>query len=55
MGTEPTPDEHAGMDWWNALEEGDRAFWLRAAMTATPAVAWSYYKGCRSVDATKTA
>ena len=39
-----TRDERAGMAWWNGLTEDDRRFWLRAALTAVPAVAWSYYK-----------
>lgn len=39
-----TTDEAAGIAWWNALAEADRAFWLRAAMSAVPADAWAYYK-----------
>lgn len=41
---EPTPDELAGMAWWNALTESERRMWLRAANTATPADAWAYFK-----------
>jgi len=37
-------DEKAGIDWWNALSIEDRAFWLRAALSAVPAEAWAYYK-----------
>ncbi len=55
-GFEKTLDDQAGMDWWNSLTQADRAFWLRAALTAIPAGAWNYYKGCRGApDATKTA
>ncbi len=42
--TRPTQDESAGIDWWNGLAEPERAHWLRAAQTATPAVAWAHYK-----------
>lgn len=41
---QPTPDEITGMNWWNALHQADRRFWLAAALTATPAQAWAYYK-----------
>jgi hypothetical protein len=37
-------DGHLGMTWWNALTESDRLFWCRAALTATPADAWRYFK-----------
>lgn len=39
-----TKDEQAGMDWWNALSEQDRGFWLALAGSATPADAWRQYK-----------
>ena len=39
-----TDDERAGMAWWNALTETDRAFWLRVADTAIVAEAWAEYK-----------
>jgi hypothetical protein len=39
-----TPDEAAGIAWWNGLTEEDRRFWLAAALTATPSVAWEYFK-----------
>ena len=39
-----TDDEAKGIAWWNALSEEDRAFWLRAAISAVPADAWAYYK-----------
>lgn len=37
-------DEQRGMEWWNALPEDVRLFWLRAAMSAVPADAWRAYK-----------
>ncbi len=40
-------DDQAGIDWWNSCSEADRAFWLRAALTAVPAQAWKHYKGCK--------
>jgi hypothetical protein len=39
-----TPDEQAGVEWWNRLTEADRRFWLKAALTYIPAVAWEYFK-----------
>jgi hypothetical protein len=39
-----TADEVRGMTWWNGLDEADRRFWLRAALSAVPADAWTYYK-----------
>lgn len=41
---EPTADERAGIAWWNAMTETERAYWLSAAQTPTPAVAWAYYQ-----------
>jgi len=41
---EATADEQAGMEWWNALTEAQRARWLRAAGSAAPAEAWVAYK-----------
>jgi hypothetical protein len=40
----PTPDEVAGMAWWNGLSEPERADWLRAAGSARPADAWEAWK-----------
>lgn len=40
----PTDDEQRGMDWWNALNELEREFWLRVAISARPADAWAAYK-----------
>jgi hypothetical protein len=39
-----TNDEKQGIAWWNAMNEEDRRFWLRAALTAVPAEAWAYYQ-----------
>ena len=41
---EPTPDEQAGMNWWNGLTETERAHWLRQAGSAAPANAWEAFK-----------
>ncbi|RWB51883.1 MAG: hypothetical protein EOQ42_24755 [Mesorhizobium sp.] len=41
---EPTPDETAGMVWWNSLAESDRAAWLARADSAVPADAWATYQ-----------
>jgi hypothetical protein len=40
----PNDDEKAGMAWWNALTEQERADWLRIADTAVPAVAWAVWQ-----------
>ena len=45
MGTiEPTADESAGMDWWNSIDEAERAYWLAEAGSAVPADAWATYQ-----------
>ena len=49
-----TPDEKKGIDWWNALSEADRRFWLLGAITSTPAEAWDYFKRCAGDAATGT-
>jgi len=41
---QPTEDEQRGMDWWNALPELQRKFWLDVADSARPADAWTAYK-----------
>ena len=46
----PTPDETAGMVWWNSLAETDRAAWLGQADSAVPADAWAAYKRLGNVD-----
>jgi hypothetical protein len=43
----PTADEQAGMDWWNALPEKERATWLKVAVSARPADAWRVYQQVR--------
>lgn len=50
---EPTDDEAAGIAWWNALPDAERALWLARAATAVPAQAWAAHKAahdghCRS-------
>jgi hypothetical protein len=47
---EPTPDETAGMVWWNSLSEADRADWLARAGSAVPADAWAAYKRLGNVE-----
>lgn len=39
-----TSDGAAGMAWWNALSEKQRAEWLSRANSARPADAWAAYK-----------
>jgi hypothetical protein len=40
----PTPDDLAGMAWFNDLSDAERSFWLHQADTAVPAEAWAFYK-----------
>nr|WP_294867642.1 hypothetical protein [uncultured Pseudogulbenkiania sp.] len=41
----PTPDEIAGMAWWNSLPEQDRTRWMsRAGDTGRAADAWAVFK-----------
>jgi len=47
----PTADDLAGIAWWNACTERQRAYWLQVAKTNTPRHAWDYYKLCREVEA----
>lgn len=47
---QPTPDETAGMVWWNSLTESDRAAWLARAGSAVPADAWAAYKRLGNVE-----
>ncbi len=42
--SDSTSDDEAGMAWWNALTEAERAYWLAEADTAVPAMAWHVYK-----------
>jgi hypothetical protein len=46
----PTPDETAGIVWWNSLAEADRAAWLARAGSAVPADAWAAYKRLGDVE-----
>ena len=32
-----------GVDWWNGLQERERAHWMAVAMSAIPADAWAAY------------
>lgn len=41
---QPTADERAGMNWWNALSELARERWLKQAGSAVVADAWAAYK-----------
>jgi len=42
---EPTADERAGMDWWNALDEKTRRHWMdQAGNSGRAADAWAAYK-----------
>jgi len=34
---QPTPNERAGMDWWNSLAEIERGYWLSVAETVDEA------------------
>ncbi|SEJ61369.1 hypothetical protein SAMN04244572_04919 [Azotobacter beijerinckii] len=40
----PTPDEAAGMAWWNNLTEVARCFWLERSTTGTVAEAYAAFK-----------
>lgn len=37
-------DEMAGIDWWNALSERERASWCKKTGSAVPAEAWAAFK-----------
>jgi hypothetical protein len=39
-----TPDELAGIAWWNDLAEDQRRFWLDQAGTARASEAWACFK-----------
>jgi len=41
---EPTADEAAGMAWWNAIDEMERAKWFQIADSAVVADAWKAFK-----------
>lgn len=42
-----TPDDFAGMSWFNGLTDDRRAYWLAKAGSAVPADAWACYKASR--------
>lgn len=48
---EPTADERAGMDWWNDLDETQRAYWLWASQSAEVWQAWQAFKRYQVVRA----
>lgn len=50
IGRVPTADEQAGMDWWNALSERLRSYWLKEVGTAQASVAdaWQTFKAARA-------
>jgi hypothetical protein len=49
--TQPTPDERAGIAWWNALDEAARRYWLQqAGNTGRAADAWAAYKRAERPD-----
>ena len=42
---EPSPDERAGMAWWNELSEVARGYWMRqAGDTGRAADAWAAFQ-----------
>lgn len=48
MENAPTAYERAGMAWWNACTEAQRAHWMReAGNTGRPADAWAAYLASR--------
>ena len=49
-----SPDQLAGITWWNGLTEQDRRFWLGCAVSAVPGDAWEMYKRTRGGDAKST-
>lgn len=40
---ERTPEEQAGMRWWNSITRSERAYWLERADSARPVDAWREY------------
>jgi len=40
----PTPDEAAGMAWWNSLGNAARGYWLSMATGGTVADAYAAFK-----------
>lgn len=48
MEQEPTPDERAGMEWWNGLDETARRYWMiEAGNSGRAADAWETFKRAR--------
>ncbi len=61
-GRTPTDDELRGMDWWNALSEPARGYWLNAARAradqarlahVSVADAWAEYKRTTELRCTR--
>ena len=44
MDRKPTPDEAAGIAWWNGLPQTDREHWLVRGGAAAVADAWKAYQ-----------
>ena len=45
MDRQPTPDEAAGIEWWNLMGEWGRSHWMeRAGNTGRAADAWAVFK-----------
>jgi len=42
-----TTDAEAGIAWWNACTERERAHWCKVASSAVPAEAWAAFKADR--------
>lgn len=43
-------DDSAGVAWWNASTEAERAHWLAEAQSARPVDAWSAYQRATAYD-----
>lgn len=41
---DPSPDERAGMDWWNGMTEAERGEWLTLSKGESVADAWVFFK-----------
>ncbi|EPH5795474.1 TPA: hypothetical protein ACK11K_005241 [Pseudomonas aeruginosa] len=44
LSQSPTPEEVAGMEWWNSLGEIARSYWLARANCGTVADAYAAFK-----------
>jgi hypothetical protein len=50
-GKAATPDDIAGMAWWNALTVAQRGYWLQLSKSNTAAHAWDHFKLIRDTEA----